>query len=60
MNNSNDHQWAPFMDLWQQLFSDSVGIFSFLVIAFTLIMGAYFVWYFIRHMVNDEKNKDKG
>ena len=45
------------MDLWAQLFSDSVGIMSALVIGFMILMGGWFVWYFITHMVNDGKRR---
>lgn len=38
------------MELWSVLFSDWVGIASFLVIAFMLAMGGWFAWYFITNM----------
>jgi len=38
------------MELWSVLFSDWVGIASFLVIAFMLAMGGWFTWYFITNM----------
>jgi len=40
------------MELWSQLFSDSVGIMSALVIAFVVLMGIWFAWYFITRMMN--------
>jgi len=43
------------MELWSQLFSDSVGIASAVVIVGVIIMGAWFAWYFITRMMNDEK-----
>ena len=45
------------MELWSELFSDSVGILSFAVLVFILLMGCYFAWYFISHMMNDDKNQ---
>ncbi len=42
------------MALLNELFSDWVGVLSFGVIAFILVMAVYFTWYFIRHMVDDE------
>ena len=43
------------MDLWSELLSDSTGIMSALVIAFMILMGVWFTWYFITHMMNDKK-----
>lgn len=43
------------MELWSELFSDSVGIMSALVIAFLILMAVWFTWYFITHMMNDKK-----
>ena len=43
------------MELWSELLSDPTGIMSALVIAFMILMGAWFVWYFINHMMNDKK-----
>ncbi len=43
------------MELWSELFSDSVGIMSALVIAFLIGMAGWFAWYFITHMMNEEK-----
>ena len=43
------------MELWSELFSDSVGIMSALVIAFMILVAVWFTWYFITHMMNDEK-----
>lgn len=38
------------MELWAELFSDWVGILSFGVIAVTLIIAAFYLWYFLSHM----------
>ncbi len=46
------------MELWSQLFSDSVGIASAVVIAFVILMGIWFAWYFITHMMKDGKNNE--
>ncbi len=35
------------MELWSELFSDWVGILSFGVIAFVLVIAAFFIWYFL-------------
>lgn len=35
------------MELWAELFSDWVGILSFGVIAFMLVIGAFHLWYFL-------------
>lgn len=35
------------MELWAELFSDWVGILSFGVLAFILVIGAFYVWYFL-------------
>lgn len=43
------------MELWSQLFSDPVGIASAITIAIVIIIGAWFVWYFITRMMNDGK-----
>ncbi len=43
------------MELWSELLSDSTGIMSALVIAFMILMGVWFTWYFITHMMNDKK-----
>lgn len=43
------------MDLWSELFSDSVGILSALVIAFLILMAVWFVWYFITHMMSESE-----
>ena len=43
------------MDLWSELLSDSTGIMSALVIAFMILMGVWFTWYFVTHMLNDKK-----
>lgn len=47
------------MELWSELFSDSVGILSAAVIAFILVMAAYFAWFFITHMMRESENKEK-
>jgi len=41
------------MELWRLLFSDSVGIASAIVIAGVIVMGVWFAWYFITHMMKD-------
>jgi len=46
------------MELWGELFSDSVGILSALVIAFLIAMAVWFVWYFISHMMKDSEKPD--
>lgn len=48
------------MELWAQLFSDSVGILSAVVIGFTVLMAVWFAWYFITHMMNDSKAQNPG
>lgn len=48
------------MELWAQLFSDSVGILSAFVIGFTLLMAVWFAWYFITHMMSDSKAQNPG
>ena len=35
------------MELWSELFSDWVGILSFGVIAFILVIAGFFIWYFL-------------
>lgn len=35
------------MELWSELFSDWVGILSFGVIAFIILMGLFFIFFFI-------------
>ena len=35
------------MELWSELFSDWVGILSFLVIAFVIVIGVVFLSFFI-------------
>lgn len=35
------------MELWSELFSDWVGILSFGVIAFILVMAVFFIWFFL-------------
>jgi len=44
------------MELWAELFSDWVGILSFSVIAFVLVMGVYYMWFFLKHVEDEEKN----
>ena len=36
------------MELWSELFSDWVGILSFGVIAFILVMAVFFIWFFMK------------
>lgn len=40
------------MELWAELFSDWVGILSFGVIAFVLVIAAFFIWYFMSQSGN--------
>ncbi len=47
------------MELWGELFSDSVGILSALVIGFMILMAVYFTWYFIGHMMKDSEELAK-
>lgn len=47
------------MELWSELFSDSVGILSAAVIAFILVMAVYFAWFFITHMMKESEKKEK-
>lgn len=35
------------MELWSELFSDWVGILSFLVIAFVIVIGVVFLSFFV-------------
>lgn len=43
------------MELWAELFSDWVGILSFGVIAFILVMAAFFIWYFMSRSGDDHQ-----
>ncbi len=43
------------MELWAELFSDWVGILSFGVIAFVIIMAVYYIHFFTTHVMNDDK-----
>lgn len=36
------------MELFSELFSDWVGILSFGVIAFIIVMAIFFLWFFMR------------
>ncbi len=38
------------MELWAELFSDWVGILSFGVIAFIIVMAAFFIKFFLGHI----------
>lgn len=40
------------MELFAELFSDWVGILSFGVIAFVLVMAVFFIWYFMKESGN--------
>lgn len=44
------------MELWSELFSDWVGILSFGVIAFIIVMAIFFIRFFTGHM--DDKPED--
>ncbi|NND92102.1 MAG: DUF3149 domain-containing protein [Granulosicoccus sp.] len=48
------------MELWAELFSDSVGIMSALVIGFLILMALWFAWYFITHMMRDGEKNDES
>ncbi|MEZ5740705.1 MAG: DUF3149 domain-containing protein [Burkholderiaceae bacterium] len=50
------------MGLWGELFSDWVGILSFIVLAFIGVMATFFIWYFNRNMMRDPgpANRDDG
>jgi NADH:ubiquinone oxidoreductase subunit 3 (subunit A) len=43
------------MELWSELFSDWVGILSFLVIAFIIGMAAFFLSFFMGKSHQDPK-----
>ena len=38
------------MELWAELFSDWVGILSFGVIAFVIVMAGFFIKFFLGHI----------
>ena len=42
------------MELFSELFSDWVGILSFGVLAFIIVMGAWFAWFFLRQSGNHQ------
>ena len=42
------------MELWAELFSDWVGISSFLVIAGVLVIAGYFIWYIMSATGSDQ------
>jgi hypothetical protein len=42
------------MELWTELFSDWVGILSFGVIAFVIVIAIFFIKFFTAHMVDPE------
>ncbi|MGH1358866.1 MAG: DUF3149 domain-containing protein [Burkholderiaceae bacterium] len=46
------------MELWAELFSDWVGVLSFFVLAFILVMGAWFTWYFVSNMSQPPADED--
>jgi len=43
------------MELWNELFSDWVGILSFGVIAFIIVMAAFFIKFFLGHIDDDQQ-----
>lgn len=43
------------MKLLLDLFSTDYGLLSLAVIAFVLVMGAYFARYFVKHMESDSE-----
>lgn len=43
------------MELWAELFSDWVGILSFGVIAFVIVMAFFFIKFFTGHMDDPEE-----
>lgn len=40
------------------LFSTDVGLFSVATIGITLAMGAFYVWYFVKHTRDDSARHD--
>ena len=45
------------MELWSELFSDWVGILSFGVIAFVIVMAVYFYYFFTNKMDEDQEQQ---
>lgn len=43
------------MELWTELFSDWVGILSFGVIAFVIVMAAFFITFFLGHIDDSQE-----
>lgn len=43
------------MELWAELFSDWVGILSFGVIAFVIVMAIFFIRFFLGHIDDEQK-----
>ena len=43
------------MELWAELFSDWVGILSFGVIAFVIVMAVFFIKFFLGHIDDPEQ-----
>jgi len=44
------------MELWAELFSDWVGILSFGVIAFIIVMAIFFIKFFTGHSHDDPQD----
>jgi len=47
------------VELWSELFSDTRGILSALVIGFMILMAVFFTWYFIGHMMKESEENTK-
>ena len=45
------------MELWSELFSDWVGILSFGVIAFVIVIAVYFYHFFTTKMNDDQEQQ---
>ena len=43
------------MELWAELFSDWVGILSFGVIAFVIVIAVFFIKFFLGHIDDPEQ-----
>lgn len=53
---SHNEEWV--MTAWKVLFSTDVGLFSVATIGITLGMGAFYVWYFLKHVRDDAARRD--
>ena len=43
------------MELWNELFSDWVGILSFAVIAFVIVIAVFFIKFFLGHIEDEQQ-----